>query len=71
MRFLVTAALLAAPPALAQQQDQAKLAPIYQQQRNSALDGVASCALSIADLQRQIADLEKKLAAATTSQENH
>jgi hypothetical protein len=45
-------------------QDAAKLAPIYQQQRNMANDSIAQCSVIVADLQAKIADLEKQLAAA-------
>jgi phage shock protein A len=63
MRLTVTAlALLLASPALAQQPDPAKLAPLYRQQRDFANDNVAACAVTVTDLQAKIAELEKKLA---------
>jgi hypothetical protein len=46
--------------------DATKLAPIYQQQRNSEADGRAQCYAIVVDLQARIADLEKQLAAAKT-----
>jgi hypothetical protein len=51
--------------ALGQQMpDALKLAPVYQQQRNSEADGRAQCITIVVDLQARIADLEKQLAAA-------
>jgi phage shock protein A len=55
--------------ALAQQSDPAKLAPVYRQQRDLANDQIANCAVSLADLQAKIADLEKQLAAAKAEQQ--
>jgi hypothetical protein len=65
LKKLALLALLFASPALAQQSDPVKLAPIYQQQRNMAHDQIAACAISVTDLQARIAELEKKLAEAT------
>lgn len=61
-------ALLAFPAAAQQLPDATKLAPIYQQQRNSEADGRAQCYAIVVDLQAKIADLEKQLAAAKTEQ---
>jgi hypothetical protein len=62
---LFTVIFWAVKPAVGQQlPDATKLAPFYQQQRNIANDGVAACALSNAELQAKIAELEKQLAEA-------
>jgi hypothetical protein len=66
---IISALLVFAAPALAQQQqDPAKLAPLFQRQRNNALDDVAGCALVVIDLQTKISELEKKLAETATQQ---
>jgi hypothetical protein len=44
--------------------DPAKLAPVYQQQRNAEADGRAQCFALVLDQQARIAELEKQLAAA-------
>ena len=62
MKKLAILLVVLASPVQAQQSDAAKLAPLYQQQRNSALDGMASCAALVAELQARLAELEKKLA---------
>jgi hypothetical protein len=62
--LIVSAVLLFAMPALAQQQgppDPAKLAPLYRQQRDISNDAIAACAVATGDLQAKIAELEKKL----------
>jgi hypothetical protein len=52
-------------PALAQQlPDAAKLAPIYEQQRNAEANGRAECYAIMTDLQARVAELEKELAQA-------
>lgn len=43
--------------------DPAKIAPIYQQQRNAEADGRAQCYAIVIDLQAKITELEKQLAA--------
>jgi len=43
--------------------DATKLAPVYQQQRNSEADGRAQCYAIVVDLQAKITELEKQLAA--------
>lgn len=65
--IVISALLLSVAPAWSQQQqsDAVRLAPLYQQQRNNALDGMASCAALVADLQARLAELEKKIADAT------
>jgi hypothetical protein len=64
MKEIILCFALLSGPAFAQQQppEPAKLAPLYQQQRNSALDGLAACVAASSDLQAKISDLEKKLA---------
>lgn len=62
MKKLAILLVVLVSPVQAQQSDAAKLAPLYQQQRNSALDGMASCAALVVELQARIAELEKKLA---------
>ena len=60
----VATGLLAGVLAAAAQQpfpDAAKIAPIYQQQRNAEADGRAMCIAIVGDLQARIADLEKQL----------
>jgi hypothetical protein len=44
--------------------DPAKLAPLYQQQRNAEADGKAQCYAIVLDQQARIKDLEQQLAAA-------
>jgi hypothetical protein len=73
MKSLVVASLMTMTSvALAQQPSAsstaAKLVPYYQQQRNSALDNLASCAAAVSDLQSKIADLEKQLSDAKAAQ---
>jgi hypothetical protein len=72
MKSLVVASLMTMTSvALAQQPSAstaAKLVPYYQQQRNSALDNLASCAAAVTDLQNKIADLEKQLSDAKAAQ---
>ncbi len=55
--------LLASSAAVAQQPfpDAAKIAPVYQQQRNAEADGRAVCVAIVGDLQARIADLERQL----------
>jgi hypothetical protein len=63
--FVAFLAIFIAGYAAAQQlPDATKLAPFFQQQRNIANDGIAACALSNAELQTKIAELEKHLAEA-------
>ena len=51
-------------PASSQQPpDLARLAPIYQQQRNLQADGLAQCSAVVIEMQAKIAELESKLAA--------
>jgi len=66
--LIIALTFFCASQAFAQQQDPARLAPYYQQQRNSANDSVAACAVMASELQARIADLEKKLAEATAAQ---
>jgi uncharacterized protein YlxW (UPF0749 family) len=71
MKFIISAILIAASSAASAQTNaasQAKLVPYYQQQRNSALDNLASCAAAVTDLQNKIADLEKQLSDAKAAQ---
>ena len=44
--------------------DAAKLAPLYQQQRNAEADGRAQCYAVVLELQVRVAELEKQLAEA-------
>jgi hypothetical protein len=65
MKKLALLAVLIASPAFAQQQpDPGKLVPMLKQQREMALDGVASCAATVIDQNARITDLEKQLAEA-------
>lgn len=57
--------LVAAQPAV----DPAKLAPVYQQQRNAEADGKAQCYAVVFDQQARIIELEKQLAAAKAASE--
>jgi hypothetical protein len=71
MKFIIASILIAASSAASAQtsaSSQAKLVPFYQQQRNSALDNLASCAAAVSDLQNKIADLERQLNEAKATQ---
>ena len=70
MQRIVFAGLLVliSGQAFAQEQN-AKLSPYYQQQRNTALDNLASCAALVNELQAKIADLEKKVAALSSKKD--
>jgi hypothetical protein len=65
MKKIALLAILVTSPALAQQVELAKLVPLLRQQRDFANDGVAACAVTVSDLQAKVAELEKKLAAAS------
>ena len=54
-------AVVYATTAAQQLPDPAKLAPVYQQQRNAEADGRAQCYAIVVELQARIADLEKQL----------
>lgn len=56
--------LLALTGSAGSQVDPAKIAAVYQQQRNITADSLAQCAVTVGDLQARIAELEKKLSEA-------
>ena len=63
-RLVLGLSLLLASPAFAQQQqpDPAKIMVMLKQQREMAMDAVASCSVTIAEQQARISELEKQVA---------